>query len=128
MVHDAEDHAQEDTDRRKAVETRNQLDSLVYQTEKTLQENRDNLDAADIDALETALKEGKEALEGEDVAVMEQARDTITQASHKLAEAMYKNAADTQAAGDNGNQPGTDTNDTKSKEGDVVDAEFEDVN
>ena len=128
MVHDAEDHAQEDTDRRKAVETRNQLDSLVYQTEKTLQENRDNLDAADIDALETALKEGKEALEGEDVAVMEQARDNITQASHKLAEAMYKKAADTQAAGDNGNQPGTDTNDTKSKEGDVVDAEFEDVN
>ena len=130
MVTDAEAHSQEDSERRKSVETHNQLDSLVYQTEKTLQENRDNLDPADISALETALNEGKEALKGEDVAAMEKARDNVTQASHKLAEAMYKQAADGQAAGSNGSQTDADANGTKSKDkdGDVVDAEFEDVN
>lgn len=128
MVKDADAHAQEDSERRKSVETRNQLDSLVYQTEKTLQENRENLDPADIGALETALNEGKEALKGEDVAAMEKARDTITQASHKLAEAMYKQTAAGQATDTNGSQAGADADGAKSKEGDVVDAEFEDVN
>lgn len=128
MVKDAEAHAQEDTERRKAVETRNQLDSLVYQTEKTLQEHRDNLDAADVSAVEVALNEGKEALKGEDVAVMEKARDTITQASHKLAEAMYKQAGSSQAAGGDTSQPGAESTDGKPKDDEVVDAEFEDVN
>lgn len=128
MVTDAEAHAQDDAERRKSVETHNQLDSLVYQTEKTLQENRDNLDPADISALETALNEGKEALKGEDVAAMEKARDNITQASHKLAEAMYKKAAEGQAADSNGSQADAGADSAKSKDGDVVDAEFEDVN
>jgi molecular chaperone DnaK len=64
MVKDADLHAQEDAERRKAIETRNQLDSLVYQTEKTLREQRDNLPAADISAVESALNEGREALKG----------------------------------------------------------------
>jgi molecular chaperone DnaK len=128
MVSDAESHAQEDAERRKSVETRNQLDSLVYQTEKTLQENRENLDAADIGALETALNEGKEALKGDNIAAMEKARDNITQASHKLAEAMYKQASAGQATDADRSQTGAGAEDAKSKEGDVVDAEFEDVN
>jgi molecular chaperone DnaK len=126
MVQDAESHSQEDAERRKAVETHNQLDSLVYQTEKTLNENRDNLSAEDIGAVEEALKEGKEALQGEDVAAMERARDKITQSSHKLAEAMYKQASSAQTSGDGSGQQGSETAGT-SKE-DVVDAEFEDVN
>jgi molecular chaperone DnaK len=126
MVKEAEAHAKEDAERRKAVETRNQLDSLIYQTEKTLQEHRDNLNAADISAVETALSEGKEALKGEDVAAMERARDNITQASHKLAEAMYKQAAS--STGSDGSKQGAETADAKAKEGEVVDAEFEDVN
>src|SRR5438093_11370767 len=99
MVKDAEAHAKEDAERRKAIETRNQLDSLVYQTEKTLREQRDNLPAADISAVESAVNEGREALKGEDVAVMERARDQINEAAHKLAEAMYKHAAGSQAEG-----------------------------
>jgi molecular chaperone DnaK len=55
MVRDAQDHAQEDADRRKAIDTRNQLDSLVYQTEKTLREQREQLDAADVSTVEKAL-------------------------------------------------------------------------
>jgi molecular chaperone DnaK len=128
MVKDAEAHAKEDAERRKQVETRNQLDSLVYQTEKTLREHRDSLAADDVSAVEAALNEGKDALKGDDVAAMERARDRITQASHKLAEAMYKRTTDTGTASDNGRQQSAKTADTKSKDGEVVDAEFEDVN
>ncbi len=126
MVKDAEAHAKEDAERRKAIETRNQLDSLVYQTEKTLREQRDNLPAADISAVESALNEGREALKGEDVAAMERARDQINQVAHKLAEAMYKQAAGAQTAGTDGKTG--ETSGAHKRDGEVVDAEFEDVN
>ena len=127
MVKDAEAHAKEDAERRKAIETRNQLDSLVYQTEKTLREQRDNLPAADISAVETALNEGREALKGEDVAAMERARDQINQAAHKLAEAMYKQTADAQSTGADGQQQTGDGTGARKRDSEVVDAEFEDV-
>ena len=126
MVKDAEAHAKEDAERRKAIETRNQLDSLVYQTEKTLREQRDNLPAADISAVESALNEGREALKGEDVGAMERARDQINQVAHKLAEAMYKQAANAQTAGTDGKTG--ETSGAHKRDGEVVDAEFEDVN
>ena len=128
MVKDADLHAQEDAERRKAIETRNQLDSLVYQTEKTLREQRDNLPADDISAVESALNEGREALKGEDVAAMERARDQINQVAHKLAEAMYKQAAGSQPPGADGQQQTGGTSGAHKREGEVVDAEFEDVN
>jgi molecular chaperone DnaK len=128
MVKDADLHAKEDAERRKAIETRNQLDSLVYQTEKTLREQRDNLPAADISAVESALNEGREALKGEDVAAMEKARDQINQVAHKLAEAMYKQAASSQASGAEGQQQAGGTSGAHKRDGEVVDAEFEDVN
>jgi molecular chaperone DnaK len=127
MVKDAEAHAKEDAERRKAIETRNQLDSLVYQTEKTLREQHDNLPAADISAVESALNAGREALKGEDVAAMEQARDQINQVAHKLAEAMYKQAASTQAPGTDGQQQPGGASGAHKRDGEVVDAEFEDV-
>jgi molecular chaperone DnaK len=127
MVKDAEAHAQDDAERRKQIETRNQLDSLVYQTEKTLREHRDTLAADDVNAVEAALNEGREALKGDDVATMEQARDRITQASHKLAEAMYRRASEAGGTSGDGRQQDAKTADTKSKDGEVVDAEFEDV-
>jgi len=129
MVRDAEVHAQEDSERRKAIETRNQLDSLVYQTEKTLREQRENVSADDANAVEAALNAGREALKGEDVAAMEKARDQINQVAHKLAEAMYKQAANTQPPGADGQTKasGTSTGSQK-RDGEVVDAEFEDVN
>jgi molecular chaperone DnaK len=126
MVKDADAHAQEDAERRKAVEARNQLDSLVYQTDKLLNEQRESLAAADIGAVETALNEAREALKGDDVATMERARDNLTKASHKLAEAMYKQ---TEAAqGHNRQDSQQTTTETKQKDSEVVDAEFEDVN
>lgn len=126
MVKDAEAHAQEDSERRQAVESRNQLDSLVYQTEKTLSDHRDALAAEDIAAVETALASAKEALQGEDAAAMDSAREQLTQSSHKLAEAMYKKQAEEAGAADaNGAEEPAAEN--KRKEDDVVDAEFEDV-
>jgi molecular chaperone DnaK len=128
MVHDAEAHAEEDAERRKSIDTRNQLDSLVYQTNKTLTDHRDSLSAEDIGAVETALTAAREALQGEDVAAMETARNNLTQASHKLAEAMYqKQAAEAQkTAASNGEQATADA--SSKKDDDVVDAEYEDVN
>ena len=126
MVSDAEAHAQEDADRRKAVEARNQLDSLVYQTEKTLKDHGDNLSTEDKSAVESALEEGREALKGDDVAAMEKARDRITENSHKLAEAMYKQAAAQNPDGDGAEQPSSSAR-TRKDDGEVVDAEFEDV-
>ena len=125
MVHDAESHAQEDADRRKAVDARNQLDSLIYQTEKTLKDHGDNLSPEDKSAVESALEEGREALKGDDVAAMEKARDRITEHSHKLAEAMYKQAATQNPDGDG--QPSGSAK-ARKDDGEVVDAEFEDVN
>ena len=125
MVRDAESHAQEDADRRKAVDARNQLDSLIYQTEKTLKDHGDNLSPEDKSAVASALEEGREALKGEDVAAMEKARDRITENSHKLAEAMYKQAAAQNPDGDG--QPSGSAK-ARKDDGEVVDAEFEDVN
>jgi len=100
----------------------------VYQTEKTLREQRDSLPAADISAVESALNEGREALKGEDVAAMERARDQINQVAHKLAEAMYKQAASSQTSGTDGQQQAGGASGTHKRDGEVVDAEFEDVN
>ena len=124
MVKDSEAHAQEDAERRKAIETRNQLDSLVYQTDKTLSEHRETLTPEDVGAVETALQEARTALEGEDVAAMERARDNLTQSSHKLAEAMYKSQEASAADGNEGQQA---SGDSKRDDDEVVDAEFEDV-
>ncbi len=127
MVSDAEAHAQEDAERRKAVEARNQLDSLIYQTEKTIKDHGENLSSEDKTALESALEEGREALKGDDVAAMDKARDRITENSHKLAEAMYKQAAAQNPDGDGAGQPSGSAK-ARKDDGEVVDAEFEDVN
>ena len=127
MVSDAEAHAQEDAERRKAVEARNQLDSLIYQTEKTIKDHGENLSPEDKTALESALEEGREALKGDDVAAMDKARDRITENSHKLAEAMYKQAAAQNPDGDGAGQPSGSAK-ARKDDGEVVDAEFEDVN
>jgi molecular chaperone DnaK len=132
MVRDAELHADEDKRRREAVETHNQLDGLVYQTEKNLAEHGGEIDATAKSAIEEALTNAKSALEGNDGATMKAALDRLTQAQHKLAEAMYAKAARANAgagagdgtAGDTAEGPGSGT---KGGGEDVVDADFEEV-
>jgi molecular chaperone DnaK len=131
MVKDAEMHSEEDKKRREAVDVKNQADSMVYQTEKLLNENREKIPASDISTIEEALKNTKEAIESNDADRIKTAMDALTQASHKMAEAMYQQQSQQQAgepqagpdAGEAGPQPGSEK-----KDDDVVDAEFEDVN
>jgi molecular chaperone DnaK len=127
MVKEAERHSDEDKKRRADIETRNHADTLVYNTEKMLNENREKIPVGDIKPIEDALAESKEALKSEDMDKIRRAVETLTKASHRLAEVMYKQAREKQAPtepGDGGqsqNKPGT------APEGDVVDAEFEDL-
>ena len=128
MVKDAEAHAAEDKKHKETVEARNQLDSLVYSTEKSLKEYGNDLDAGVKENIENALKKAKETLEGQDAEAMRTAAEQLSQSSHKLAEAMYAKASRQQpgqeASGDAKEQP---TGDGKKKKDDVVDADFEEV-
>ena len=131
MVRDAEDHADEDRKRREAVEARNQLDSLIYQTEKNLSEHGGAIEAADKAGIESALADAKKALEGNDGEQMKAALEQLGKAQHKLAEAMYAKAAQRGGgAGADGTGAGAGAagGGAAGKGGeDVVDADFEEV-
>jgi molecular chaperone DnaK len=119
MVREAEANASEDARRRQEIELRNQLDSLVYSTERTLAEHGPKLGESERNAIEQALGEAREALKGEDVDRIRRAQENLTRASHSLAEAVYRGSR-----GGAGNGPQTSG---EPKEGEVVDAEFKDV-
>jgi molecular chaperone DnaK len=129
MVKDSEANAAEDTKRKQEIEVRNQTDSLVYGTERTLAEHGSKLAEADRKSVEDALTEAREALKTDDLERMKRAQESLTKASHKLAEIMYREAQ-TQGAGAPG-AGGASTDGHASaggpKEGEVVDAEFEDL-
>jgi molecular chaperone DnaK len=127
MVKDADRHADEDKKRRADIEGRNQADSLVYNTEKMLNENREKIPVSDIKPIEDALAAAKEALKSEDMDKIRATMETLTKASHRLAEVMYRQAKEKQSAdaptegGESQHKPGP------AGEGEVVDAEFEDL-
>jgi molecular chaperone DnaK len=98
MVKDGEAHEQEDKERKKAIEVRNNADSLLYTTEKSLKENADKVGDEDKVAIEAAMGELRTTLEGEDIDAIEKASNDLMTASHKLAEAMYAEAAAQQEA------------------------------
>jgi molecular chaperone DnaK len=127
MVSDAESHASEDKKRKETVEARNQLDSLVYSTEKSLKEYGGDLEPGVKENIESALKQAKEALEGQDAQAMKAAADQLSQSSHKLAEAMYAKASQQQADKNTDEAQGRSTEDGKKKKEDVVDADFTEV-
>ena len=133
MIRDAESHAEEDKKRRETIEARNQLDSLIYQTEKSLGEHGSNVDAADKARLESALADAKKALEKTDVSAQElrDTTNTLSQASHKLAEAMYAKASAGAGGQDGGGPAGGGAagagNGARGGDDDVVDADFEEV-
>ncbi len=140
MVKDAEQHAEEDKKQREKAEARNQLDSLVYTTEKTMTEHKDKLGDADRGPVEAALEKAKKVLEQADTAEaqeMKAAAEELTQASHKIAELMYQQAAQQQAAqqqaageqatGANGAQGQAGSAGGGKPDDDVIDAEYEDV-
>jgi len=133
MVRDAESHAEDDKKRKDTVEARNQLDSLIYSTEKSLTEYGGDLDAGVKENIEAELKKAKEAVEGQDADTMRKAAEQLSQASHKLAETMYAKASKQQAAQEDQGSADNQQKDAGSEAGggkkkdDVVDADFTEV-
>jgi molecular chaperone DnaK len=131
MAKEAEAHSAEDKTKREEIEARNGLDSLVYQVEKMLKENGDKISGDDKSQVESAVAEAKKALEGTDTAAMNSAREKLTAASHKLAEAMYKaqQTPPTDGAAGAGPQAGAPNGagQQEKKDEGVIDAEYVDV-
>jgi molecular chaperone DnaK len=129
MVSDAEAHADEDKEKRERVTLRNNLDTMVYQTEKTLKDNAEKISAGDKTTAEDAVKEAKKALEGDatssSVSELQGIYERLTNANHKISAELYKNQG--QAAGGATGAPGPDTGTGKTGD-DVVDADYKDVN
>jgi molecular chaperone DnaK len=130
MAKDAEAHGADDQRRRDLVEARNRADSMVYNTEKTLREHRAKISDEDAKRIEEAIEATKKSMQSEDPAEVNKALETLTQASHKLAEAMYQAASSAPPSG--GPEAGAPPQDgggkaSGDKKEDVVDAEFVDV-
>ena len=121
MVKDAEMHAEEDKKKRSLVDTRNQAEALVDQTEKTLKEHGSKVDADTRKNIESAVEALKQAKDSDNVDEIKQKIEALSQASHKLAEVMYQQAASSQEG--DGGTGGTDAQ----ADDDVVDADFEEV-
>jgi molecular chaperone DnaK len=127
MVSDAQSHTVEDKKRRDEIEARNRADALVYTTEKTLAENKDKLSATDVEAAEKALEAARKAVKEGGREAIEAATADLTKASHKLAEALYRQASTgSPGAGPGEAPPAGPAGDTKGGDGDVIDAEVVD--
>jgi molecular chaperone DnaK len=126
LVKDAEMHADEDKKKKELVEARNAADAMIYSTEKSVKELGDKIDDETKSKVADAIAALKKAMESEDVAEIKRLSEELTNASHKLAEAMYQQASANQqqagAAGGSAEQPGG-----APPEEDVVDADFEEV-
>jgi len=128
MVREAEQHSGEDQERRAEVESRNRLDSLVYSTDRLLKENQEKLSESQRSSMEVAVADAKRALEEGKKPAMDEAFEKLTAASHKFAEEIYRTAS--QAGGPaapGGAQPGGGSSTPPPADGDVVDAEYVDV-
>ena len=133
MVKDAETNAEADKERREKIDVKNQLDSVIYSTEKTIKENKDKLKEEDIKEAEEAIEEAKKHLEGE-VPAMKEQLEKVNEVAHKMAQNMYSQTQGTDETPSDGDTPDDASSNTDAgsengakSEDDVVDAEFEDV-
>jgi molecular chaperone DnaK len=122
LVKDAQSHASEDQARRDLIDARNQADSLAYQVEKTVNENREKLPVGELSKIDAAIADVRKAIEGDDLARIKQATAELTQLSHALAENLYKGSQASQGA--QGSQGSAGSEGSNVKEGEVVDAEY----
>jgi len=134
MVKEAESHSEEDKKRREEIELRNQADSLVYSTEKTLNENKEKIEKGLLEDIESKITDLKKAIEEKKADEIKSGMEKLTALSHKMAEALYKTAeatseaqgASTEAGGKQSPSEADDSTKSK-KDEDVVDAEFEEA-
>jgi molecular chaperone DnaK len=128
FIKEAELHAEEDKKKRELIEARNHADSLIYSTEKTLRDMSDKIDAATRQNIESQIEKLRKTMESDDPAAIQRDMDQLMQASHKLAEEMYKRSGEQQAAG--GQEAAGQQHaggEQKKTDDDVVDADFEEV-
>ena len=131
MTKEGELHADEDRQRKEEVEVKNRADSMIYSVEKMLKENREKISADDAKSIETALEDAKKAVQEGDTGKITASQEKLTNASHKLAEAMYKQAASAKAApeagaANEGPAAGSGPQGGAKGEGEVIDAEVVD--
>jgi molecular chaperone DnaK len=129
MVKDAEANAEADKERKELVEAKNQAESLIHSTEKSIEEHGDKVDPSTVEAIELAVSALKEDLEKEDVTA-EKVRSgiqNVTEASMKLGEAIYKASQEEAQAGGEEAAGGAEEPSGKSEDDDIVDADFEDL-
>jgi len=133
MVDEAKAHAEEDKSKKEAVETRNQADSMVYSTEKSLKEHGDKLDAKDKDNIQKSIDDLKDVLKDENASAesLKSKLDALNTAAMKLGEIMYKEnqqgAPGDQPKGEKTSEKSAKAKDNKEDNEDVVDADFEEV-
>ena len=121
MMSDAESHADEDKKRKALIEAKNQADSMIYATEKSLKEVGDKADAATRKKVEDAIEKVKKSMTSDDPEAIKADVEALTEASHKLAEIMYAQASKEEPGAGPGASGGA------KKDDDVVDADFEEV-
>ena len=127
MVKDAESKAEEDNEKKELINEKNNLDQLIYATEKTISENSDKVSDDEKKEIEDAIAKGKEAVGSDSLDDIKNASEAISKASHGLAEKMYQQASQDQPTEDSADDNQPDTNEEKKKdEKDVIDAEFTD--
>ncbi len=125
LIKDAEMHAEEDKKKRELIDARNMADSMIYTTEKSIKEAGDKVDEATKGNINQAIENLKKAMEGDDTEEIKRLTDELTQASHKLAEAIYAQASQQQAQAEG--TTGAESAAGAEKDEDVVDADFEEV-
>jgi molecular chaperone DnaK len=129
LVKDAEMHVDEDKKKKDLVEARNSADALIYSTEKSIKDLGNKVDSSTKSKVEDAIAALRKAMEGEDTAEIKRLSQELTQASHKLAEAMYQQASQSEQQTDAGAETGGQTSGggAGAADEDVVDADFEEV-
>ncbi len=128
LVREAEAHTEEDKKKKELIEARNQADAMAYSVEKNVKEFGDKISADEKTKIEEAIARVRKSIEADDLEEIKKAQEELTTVSHKLAEAMYAKASETQGGGGPEGGPGAGAQaGAGKKEEDVVDADFEDV-
>jgi molecular chaperone DnaK len=128
LVKDAQKHESDDKARRELIDARNQADSLAYQVEKTMNENRGKVAVGDLSAIDAAIAEVRLTIQADDLPAIKTAMENLQRLSHAMAEQLYKGSEGSQGSqgsqGSAGSQGSQGSRDSEVKEGEVVDAEY----
>ncbi|HUC78505.1 MAG TPA: molecular chaperone DnaK [Vicinamibacterales bacterium] len=124
MVKDAQSHEAEDKKRRDLIDARNQADSLAYQVEKSVSENRGKIAVGELSRIDAAIADVRRVAQGEDLEAIKHAMDELQRASHVMAEELYKGSGGSRGSSESGGSGGSGgSGQPDVKEGEVVDAE-----